>query len=183
MRGRTPCSPGLASRAAPMLFPTACPVASSAGWRSRALINSPSLLLADEPTSDLDEDSEADIIDLLERLQRSDGFGFVLVTHNLEVAKHAQRIYLMRQGVLSATDLPEVVAAERRPRHFRPAEIPPDPEPTAPAAAGEPALLGRDLWRGLPILFLVGAAIVAAVVLLDFAVEQYQRAQLHARSL
>ena len=85
---------------------------------ARALINSPSLLLADEPTSDLDEDSEADIIELLERLQRSDGFGFVLVTHNLEAAKHAPRIYLMQQGVLSATDLPEVVTAERRPRHL-----------------------------------------------------------------
>jgi ABC-type glutathione transport system ATPase component len=69
-------------------------------------------------TSDLDEDSEADIIELLERLQRSDGFGFVLVPHNLEAAKHAPRIYLMQQGVLSATDLPEVVTAEHRPRHY-----------------------------------------------------------------
>src|SRR5207302_11396657 len=78
---------------------------------ARALINSPSLLLADEPTSDLDEDSEADIIDLLEQLQSIDGFGFLLVTHNLEIAKHAQRIYSMQQGVLSATDLPEIDAS------------------------------------------------------------------------
>ena len=41
---------------------------------ARALINSPPLLLADEPTSDLDEDTETDIIDLLEQLQRTDSF-------------------------------------------------------------------------------------------------------------
>ena len=62
---------------------------------ARALINSPRLLLADEPTSDLDEDTEADIIDLLERLQQSHSFGLVLVTHNLEIAKRAQRTYEM----------------------------------------------------------------------------------------
>jgi ABC-type lipoprotein export system ATPase subunit len=50
---------------------------------ARALINSPPLLLADEPTSDLDEDTENDIIALLEELQRSEAFAFVLVTHNL----------------------------------------------------------------------------------------------------
>src|SRR5215471_16853987 len=43
---------------------------------ARALINAPSLLLADEPTSDLDEDTEADTIDLLERLQASEAFSF-----------------------------------------------------------------------------------------------------------
>ena len=75
---------------------------------ARALINSPPLLLADEPTSDLDEDTETDIIDLLEQLQRTESFGFVLVTHNLELAKRARRTYEMRQGVLAATDLPQV---------------------------------------------------------------------------
>ena len=65
---------------------------------ARALINSPPLLLADEPTSDLDEDTETDIIDLLEQLQRTESFGFVLVTHNLELAKRARRTFEMRQG-------------------------------------------------------------------------------------
>ena len=45
---------------------------------ARGLINSPSLLLADEPTSDLDEDTESDIIALLEQLQRVEAFAFVL---------------------------------------------------------------------------------------------------------
>ena len=67
---------------------------------ARALINSPRWLLADEPTSDLDEDTEANIIDLLEQLQQTQSFGLVLVTHNLELARRAQRIYEMRQGVL-----------------------------------------------------------------------------------
>jgi len=146
---------------------------------ARALINAPFLLLADEPTSDLDEDSEADIIDLLEQLQRSDGFGFVLVTHNLAVAKRAQRTYSMRQGMLSAADLPEVVAAARGPRHFGPAEV--DAGPAAVADA--PLRLGGNLRRGVRMFLLAGAAILGALLLVDFAVEQYQAAQLRARSL
>ena len=90
---------------------------------ARALINSPPLLLADEPTSDLDEDTETDIIDLLEQLQRTESFGFVLVTHNLELARRARRTYEMRQGVLAATDLPQVEGDPERPRHFGPAEV------------------------------------------------------------
>src|SRR5262245_29685576 len=58
---------------------------------ARALINPPPLLLADEPTSDLDEDTETDIIDLLEQLQRTEAFSLVLVTHDLKLAKRAQR--------------------------------------------------------------------------------------------
>jgi ABC-type lipoprotein export system ATPase subunit len=54
---------------------------------ARALINAPPLLLADEPTSDLDEDTESEIIALLEELQRSEAFGFILVTHNLQLGK------------------------------------------------------------------------------------------------
>ena len=65
---------------------------------ARALINSPRLLLADEPTSDLDEDSETDIIELLEELQQTESFALVLVTHSLDLAKRAQRTYEMREG-------------------------------------------------------------------------------------
>ena len=73
---------------------------------ARALVNSPRLLLADEPTSDLDEETENDIVDLLEELQQADGFGFVLVTHNLELARRAPRTYEMRQGVLEPLPCP-----------------------------------------------------------------------------
>ncbi|HZD62341.1 MAG TPA: ABC transporter ATP-binding protein, partial [Xanthobacteraceae bacterium] len=123
---------------------------------ARALINSPPLLLADEPTSDLDEDTETDIIDLLEQLQRTEAFGFVLVTHNLELAKRARRTYEMRQGVLAATDLPRIAVDTERPRHFGPAkvDVPADLGPSA--AAVSPIRLGSSLWRGVQMFLLAG---------------------------
>jgi putative ABC transport system ATP-binding protein/macrolide transport system ATP-binding/permease protein/lipoprotein-releasing system ATP-binding protein len=148
---------------------------------ARALINTPALLLADEPTSDLDEDSEADIIDLLEQLQRSDGFGFVLVTHNLDIAGRAERSYVMRNGVLATAGLAKVRPAEPRPRRFGPAPMPAIPEPPV-AGPGERVRLGRDLRSSVRALFLVGAAITAAFLLLDLSVEKYQEAQLRAHS-
>src|SRR5262245_9242026 len=100
---------------------------------ARALINSPRILLADEPTSDLDAQTESDVIDLLEELQQADGFGFVLVTHDLALASRAQRSYEMRQGRLAAlaadpqprsrpvADASAVaVTTARPPRHFKP---------------------------------------------------------------
>ena len=101
---------------------------------ARALINSPALLLADEPTSDLDEDTEADIIDLLEQLQRTESFGFVLVTHDLALAKRAQRSYEMRQGALDG-DRP--AAGPWSSRHAGGASVRPRSRPSRrrPAAA------------------------------------------------
>jgi len=146
---------------------------------ARGLINAPRIVLADEPTSDLDEDSEADIIELIEGLQRSEGFSFVLVTHNLELASHAQRRYEMREGVLIATELPASgIAAERRPRRFGPAEIGDRPDlPPAP----RPVQLGNDLWRGAMVLLLGGAAVFAGILLIDFGVAKYQEMQFRAR--
>ena len=140
---------------------------------ARALINSPALLLADEPTSDLDEDTEADIIELLDRLHRTEAFGFVLVTHNLELARRAQRSYEMRQGVLAPTDLPQGAAASERLRRFGPALIAPEAMPS-PAAAS-PIRLGANLWRGVQAFLLAAAVVLGVVLLADFGIERYQR--------
>jgi putative ABC transport system ATP-binding protein/macrolide transport system ATP-binding/permease protein/lipoprotein-releasing system ATP-binding protein len=149
---------------------------------ARALINSPRLLLADEPTSDLDEDTEGDIIDLLERLQQSDSFGLVLVTHNLRIAQHATRTYEMRQGILEATDLPPVsVEAESRPRRFGPAKILAELEPEMPAAARAPIGLGANLWRNVQSLMIGGAVVFLGILLIDFGLAKYQETQVRAR--
>jgi putative ABC transport system ATP-binding protein len=68
---------------------------------ARALVKQPRVLLADEPTGNLDEDTRDDIIALLEKLWRELGLTLVLVTHDSFVARRAQRIAIMTRGRLS----------------------------------------------------------------------------------
>jgi len=68
---------------------------------ARALVKEPSVLLADEPTGNLDEETRDDIIGLLERLWRGRGLTLVLVTHDSPIARRAERIAVMRDGKLS----------------------------------------------------------------------------------
>jgi len=66
---------------------------------ARALINSPPILLADEPTGALDSKTGEEILSLFKRLQ-ADGHTIVLITHDPEVAAHAGRTFVMRDGDL-----------------------------------------------------------------------------------
>jgi putative ABC transport system ATP-binding protein len=68
---------------------------------ARALVKEPRVLLADEPTGNLDEDTRDEIITLLERLWRERGLTMVLVTHDSSVARRAQRIGVMSKGRFS----------------------------------------------------------------------------------
>jgi putative ABC transport system ATP-binding protein len=68
---------------------------------ARALVKEPKVLLADEPTGNLDEDTRDEIISLLEKLWREHGLTLVLVTHDSSVARRAQRVGVMRNGRLS----------------------------------------------------------------------------------
>jgi putative ABC transport system ATP-binding protein len=70
---------------------------------ARALVKEPRVLLADEPTGNLDEGTRDEIIGLLQRLWRSRGLTMVLVTHDSTVASRAQRLGLMRNGLLTVT--------------------------------------------------------------------------------
>jgi putative ABC transport system ATP-binding protein len=68
---------------------------------ARALVKQPSVLLADEPTGNLDEDTREEIVTLLEKLWRERGLTLVLVTHDSSVARRAQRVGVMSNGRLS----------------------------------------------------------------------------------
>ena len=65
---------------------------------SRALVNDPAIVWADEPTGNLDSETAAGIIDLMVELNRNNGQTFVLVTHAQEVGESAHRIVRMRDG-------------------------------------------------------------------------------------
>jgi lipoprotein-releasing system ATP-binding protein len=67
---------------------------------ARALVNNPRLLLADEPTGDLDEITAGMVFDLIERLHRSHGLTSILVTHNLDLAARCTRALRLELGQL-----------------------------------------------------------------------------------
>jgi putative ABC transport system ATP-binding protein len=70
---------------------------------ARALAKQPRVLLADEPTGNLDDDTRDEIIDLLEEIREQLTLTLVLVTHDTELAERAPRVAMMRDGELSIT--------------------------------------------------------------------------------
>ena len=70
---------------------------------ARALVNRPTILLADEPTGNLDSATGKEIMELLREINRSLGMTIVMVTHQRELAEqYAERMLLMRDGKLEA---------------------------------------------------------------------------------
>jgi putative ABC transport system ATP-binding protein len=65
---------------------------------ARALANDPILLLADEPTGNLDSRTASEVLDLFTHLHRDRGMTLILVTHGAEVAERAERIIRIRDG-------------------------------------------------------------------------------------
>lgn len=68
---------------------------------ARALVNNPKVLLADEPTGNLDSKSGEKIMKLLKTLNSRDGVTVVMVTHNTEHAEYADRVLHMRDGMIA----------------------------------------------------------------------------------
>ncbi|OGO00293.1 MAG: macrolide ABC transporter ATP-binding protein [Chloroflexi bacterium RBG_13_52_14] len=65
---------------------------------ARALVNNPAIILADEPTGNLDSRSSLDVLDILCELNRVEGITVVVVTHEKEIADRAQRVFVMKDG-------------------------------------------------------------------------------------
>jgi lipoprotein-releasing system ATP-binding protein len=80
---------------------------------ARSLVNNPRLLLADEPTGDLDEITAGRVFELIERLHRTHGLTSILVTHNLDLASRCTRALRLEGGRLAAlASAPQTVAAK-----------------------------------------------------------------------
>ena len=72
---------------------------------ARALVNEPELILADEPTGNLDSRTSVEIMDILQRLNRERGMTIVLITHEHDIAEYATRVVTVRDGRV-VTDRP-----------------------------------------------------------------------------
>ena len=68
---------------------------------ARALVNEPAIILADEPTGNLDTKSGDEIMELLLNLNRDRGTTLIIVTHDPEIAEHTQRVIHIRDGVIA----------------------------------------------------------------------------------
>jgi putative ABC transport system ATP-binding protein len=78
---------------------------------ARALINEPALILADEPTGNLDSRRAAELLGLLRRFNQERGQTFVLVTHDAEVGEACDRIVRMRDGLVHETPVATAAVA------------------------------------------------------------------------
>lgn len=74
---------------------------------ARALITKPAIILADEPTGNLDEKTGNDVMELLGRLNRELNQTTIIVTHDLSIARRADRIIRIRDGRVDPSPLPE----------------------------------------------------------------------------
>ena len=72
---------------------------------ARAMVNKPEILLADEPTGNLDTKRSEEIVEVLSELNRSVGLTIVMVTHNPDLARRADRLFEMRDGRLTEAEM------------------------------------------------------------------------------
>jgi putative ABC transport system ATP-binding protein len=72
---------------------------------ARALINEPAIVMADEPTGNLDSKSGSEIMELLLSLNREHGTTLIIVTHDPDIATQSQRIIRIRDGMVEETKL------------------------------------------------------------------------------
>jgi len=101
---------------------------------ARALINNPILLLADEPTGNLDTRNSHEIMETLQSLNRERGVTIIVVTHEPDIATYTDRVITMRDG--------QVISDERKSAVRRPLAVPTGESPAAwsqPAAAADSA--------------------------------------------
>src|ERR1700749_1537789 len=105
---------------------------------ARALVNDPSMILADQPTGNLDTRTSIEVMGIFQRLNREKGMTVLLITHEMDIAEYGTRLIRFRDGrvvadqkVLHRRDAAQELAALPPPE---PDMIPPPAEPEAQAA-------------------------------------------------
>jgi ABC-type lipoprotein export system ATPase subunit len=154
---------------------------------ARAIVNAPPIVLADEPTSDLDEETEAEILNALEEIRRRDGASLLVVTHDAKIARRADRILEIRNGSIVASwpgsSPPSQTSGHPWPLAHKqelaaeiPAAAPPAPALNATARLGG----GFGAWLFSVLAWVVPGLLMALA--LNQGVALYQRHLLHRRS-
>ena len=69
---------------------------------ARSLVNNPALILADEPTGNLDSRTSVEVMEIFQRLNRERGITLVLVTHEPDIAEYAQRVIVFKDGKIKS---------------------------------------------------------------------------------
>ena len=72
---------------------------------ARALVNDPAIVWADEPTGDLDSGTAAEVMDLMQQLNRERQQTFVIVTHDSSIAARCHRTIYMRDGIIEREEV------------------------------------------------------------------------------
>jgi putative ABC transport system ATP-binding protein len=102
---------------------------------ARALITEPSIILADEPTGNLDTRTSIEVMDIFQRLNQERGITIVLITHEMDIAEHGTRFVRFRDGKIQIDEQ----VKHRRSAAAELAALPPADEFDEPQAKGDPA--------------------------------------------
>ena len=99
---------------------------------ARALVTMPTILLADEPTGNLDTRTSIEVMDIFQRLNVDRGITVLLITHEMDIAEYGTRLVRFRDGRIQV----DQKIAHRRDAAQELAKLPP-PEPEVPVPADE----------------------------------------------